>query len=636
MIGIVQDITERMVSEAALAESERRYRNLYQYAQVGLFETSLKDGLVVACNQRYADLFGADSAEATIGQDVRSIYVNPDDRAYVARTLRETGQINDHVVQFRNKLTGRLFWGQFSARYNYERDVAEGTIIDITAQKDALEALGESEARFRQFFEGNSAVMIMLDPETGAIIDANTAASELTGYSREVLLSMNITEINKLLPTEVAQLRSEIAGEIRKSFFAPLQRADGSLRTMEIYSTPVRVKGRIYLFSVIHDVTERMAAETALAESAERFRRAQDAANAGTWEWDLPTNRNFWSEKVWDLYGLDAVKNPASYDSWLESIRPEDRAGVAQVIQEAAAKGIPIMAEWRVNRGPAQKERWLMSRGQPVVDETGIVKKYRGIVIDITEQKVAEHQREALIRELEQKNAELERFTYTVSHDLKSPLITIKGFAGLLEDDAHKGDPVQLRKDILRITTAADTMQALLADLLELSKVGRIVGTPKKIGFDTLAREAVDLLAVPLAERGVTIEIAPDLPEVNVDPTRIREVLVNLIENAIKFLGNRPDPLIRIGVELDGDGPVFFVQDNGIGIDPRYLERVFNLFEKLDPNSLGTGIGLTIVRRIIVFHGGKIWADSEGPGKGTTFRFTLPVVPKDGGDRYEG
>ena len=243
---------------------------------------------------------------------------------------------------------------------------------------------------------------------------------------------------------------------------------------------------------------------------------------------------------------------------------------------------------------------------------------------DISDRKRAEELREHLIRELEQKNAELERFTYTVSHDLKSPLITIQGFASMIEDDAQKGDTVQLKKDINRIMSAADTMQELLADVLELSRIGRVVSPPEKIPFGTIAHEAVDLLAGTLAELGVKIDIAPALPIVRVDHARIREVMVNLLENAVKFMGNQQKPEIRIGMETGGAEPVFFVWDNGIGIDPRYLERIFNLFERLDTSAHGTGIGLPIVRRIIEVHGGKIWAESEGPGKGTTFRFTLP------------
>ena len=146
---------------------------------------------------------------------------------------------------------------------------------------------------------------------------------------------------------------------------------------------------------------------------------------------------------------------------------------------------------------------------------------------------------------------------------------------------------------------------------------------PEKTGFGTIVNEAVNLLFGPLTGRGVTVEIAPDLPDVYVDPARIREVMVNLIENAIKFIGNRPDPVIRIDVDDYGETPVFFMQDNGIGIDPRYLEQIFNLFEGLDVSTHGSGIGLPIVRRIIELYGGKIWAESEGLGKGTTFRFML-------------
>ena len=237
-----------------------------------------------------------------------------------------------------------------------------------------------------------------------------------------------------------------------------------------------------------------------------------------------------------------------------------------------------------------------------------------------------EQGRKQVIKELEERNAELARFTYTISHELRSPLITIRGFSGLIEAEVSTGGEThELKKYVQRIAAAVDTMDTLLADLLRLSMAGRRINPPEPIGFGVIAREAVDLLARPLAEHGVTVEIAPDLPEVYVDQARIREVMVNLIENAIKFSGDRTDRRIRIGVDMGGAMPVFFVQDNGIGINPRYLERIFNLFERLNVSVPGTGIGLPIVRRIIEAHGGKIWVESEGEGEGTTFRFTLPV-----------
>jgi signal transduction histidine kinase len=254
-------------------------------------------------------------------------------------------------------------------------------------------------------------------------------------------------------------------------------------------------------------------------------------------------------------------------------------------------------------------------------------KKVMQLETEIAVRKTAEQQREAMIRELEQKNAELARFTYTVSHELRSPLITIQGFAGLIQEEVVSGgNPAELGNHVRHIIVAVDTLDALLSDLLKLSRAGRSINTPEPVGFGNIAGEAMAFLARPLAEHGIRVEIDPGLPVVNVDHARIREVLVNLIENAIKYRGSRPDPVIRIGIDRKGDEPVFLVQDNGIGIESRYLERIFNLFEKLDPTTEGTGVGLAIVKRIIEAHGGSVWAESEGPGKGTTFRFTLPVA----------
>ena len=276
---------------------------------------------------------------------------------------------------------------------------------------------------------------------------------------------------------------------------------------------------------------------------------------------------------------------------------------------------------------------------QPPVNDRKILKEYNEVLFrklekkvmqletEIAVRKAAEQQREAVIKELEQKNAELARFTYTVSHELRSPLITIQGFAGLIQEEAvHDGDPAELRNHVRRIVVAVDTLDALLSDLLKLSRAGRSINTPEPVGFGIIVREAVNLFSRSLAEHRVNVETAPDFPAVKVDHARIKEVLVNLIENAIKYRGDRPDPVIRIGIDKECEAPVFFVQDNGIGIEPRYLERIFNLFEKLDGTTEGTGVGLAIVKRIIEAHGGKIWAESEGPGKGTTFRFTLPLA----------
>jgi signal transduction histidine kinase len=251
-------------------------------------------------------------------------------------------------------------------------------------------------------------------------------------------------------------------------------------------------------------------------------------------------------------------------------------------------------------------------------------KQFATVFSDVTDRFLAEKERESLIGELEAKNAELERFTYTVSHDLKSPLITIKGFLGLLARDMSNGDAERVSADMERISSAVDKMQCLLEELLELSRIGRLVNPSEEIPFEELAREALDLVSGRMAEGKVRVEIAPESPVVFGDRPRLREVLVNLIDNAVKFKTDLHDPLVEIGAVNDNGETVYFVRDNGVGIDPKYHEKVFGLFDKLEPNTEGTGVGLAIVKRIVEVHGGRIWVESAGAGKGAAFHFTLP------------
>ena len=233
-------------------------------------------------------------------------------------------------------------------------------------------------------------------------------------------------------------------------------------------------------------------------------------------------------------------------------------------------------------------------------------------------------ERKKLIEELETKNAELERFTYTVSHDLKSPLVTMKGFLGYLEQDTMTGNVERLKGDTKRIANAVDKMSQLLDDVLELSRIGRFINPPEIVPFEELAREAIELVDGRIQERGVTLELQPNLPSVHVDRQRLTEVLQNLLDNAAKYMGDQPEPRIEIGQRGEAEGkPVFYVKDNGMGIAPEYHELVFGLFNKLDARSEGTGIGLALVKRIIEFHGGRIWVESEA-GQGSAFYFTLP------------
>ena len=233
-------------------------------------------------------------------------------------------------------------------------------------------------------------------------------------------------------------------------------------------------------------------------------------------------------------------------------------------------------------------------------------------------------ERKKLILELEANNAELERFTYTVSHDLRNPLVTIKGFLGMLRKDLEDGRKDRIDSDFRRIANASDKMDELLSDLLELSRIGRVINPPEKVDFGLLTREAVELLDARLRTKNVTVNISPDLPIIFGDRIRLREVMENLIDNAAKYTGDENNPIIEIGTKKWDMDQVIFVKDNGIGIESQHLAKIFSLFEKLDQQSEGTGIGLALIKRIIETHGGKIWVESEGLGKGSTFYFTIP------------
>lgn len=237
-------------------------------------------------------------------------------------------------------------------------------------------------------------------------------------------------------------------------------------------------------------------------------------------------------------------------------------------------------------------------------------------------------ERGRLINKLEASNAELERFTYTVSHDLRNPLVTIKGFLGMLKKDLHDQRMDRVQNDFHRIAGATDKMDELLSDLLELSRIGRIINPPEEVDLARLVQDAIDSVEARLRSKHVTVHVQPDLPIISGDRIRLREVFENLIDNAVKYMGDQRNPVIEVGFHENEGEPVMFVKDNGIGIESRYHTKIFGLFEKLDPNVEGTGIGLALVKRIIETHGGKIWVESEGPGKGTKFSFTISDVKK--------
>ena len=405
---------------------------------------------------------------------------------------------------------------------------------------------------------------------------------------------------------------------------------DNDLRTKDGELIPHRfsgarrvIDGEPYLVGMAIDVSERKQAEEALQRNEAKLTEAQELAHFGSWEWDLRTGGVEWSDEVYRIFGLDPEKFTPQIDSILALSPPEEQnRGQELIAQLMEGREVPSF-EQRFYR-PDGSQGTYISTCAGRYDDNGDLIRVVGVAHDITERKQAEAERETLIQQLETQNAELERFTYTVSHDLKSPLITIKGFLGILADDLEGGDKEAVRDGFRRISRAADKMDELLRDLLELSRVGRIVNQSAHVSLGELAEEAVEIVRGQIDEKGVRVQIASGLPVAYGDPARLLEVLQNLIDNAVKYMGDATDPRVEIGCRHDGEDTVCYVRDNGIGIDPSHLDQVFDLFQQLDPKVEGSGIGLALVKRIIEIHGGRVWYESKGVAHGSTCCFTLP------------
>lgn len=258
----------------------------------------------------------------------------------------------------------------------------------------------------------------------------------------------------------------------------------------------------------------------------------------------------------------------------------------------------------------------------PTYHDDGRLDGFHGSIQDISERQLYEERRERLIEELTHRNQQLDQFTHTVAHNLKSPLITIRGFASMLRRDLASGEFDKAVEDITRISASAGNMSALLDELLTRSSAGRFINQETEMPLNTLIDDVRQSIGGVL--NGLDIEVAPNLPLVFGDRTRLMELFQNLIENAAKFTYNTSSPRLAISATESDQEIECFVTDNGIGIEPTYHEKVFGLFETLGTQGSGTGLGLALARRIVEYHGGQIRVESTGANQGSRFRFTLP------------
>lgn len=412
-------------------------------------------------------------------------------------------------------------------------------------------------------------------------------------------------------------------------------------------------------FGILQDITEQLSHQHELENSQELARQVEAITDIGYFINDEEDDKYLY---ISPGYARIHGHTSESFMHFVESIgdnlaavHEEDRERLrSEIIAYVDHGDDSFESEYRIVR-PDGKVTWIKERSKSSLKQNGKVKQTLGVLQDITEKKNFEQtlqkskdslevvveertreladtvkqlqleirEREGVTSELESKNAELERFAYTVSHDLKTPLVTIKGFLGLLDKDLQAKDITRAAEDMEKIKHAADTMARLLEELLELSRIGLVVGEKVTCSMTEIAMQAAQMIETRSIECGAEFVI-DDMPNVNGDKTRLIEVYQNLLENALKFIGDQPAPLIHVGATQETGKTCFFVRDNGIGISAEYHQLVFELFERLSPDVNGTGVGLTLVKRIVEVHGGEIWVESDGPGHGCTLWFTLP------------
>jgi len=676
------DSTERRQAQETIHASHELFQKLFQASPVPTILSKLPARNVVDANSAFEEVFEVQRAELAGGSFTEfDLWADAAEGERVAEVLLQNGRIREYEFEFKTK-SGRIGYGIFYAEVveqQFEKYVLT-EIMDITERKRTEAALRELQGRQQKILDTMFAFVGLFSPD-GILLEANRAPLEVVGVQAEDVIGKPFADGHFWAHSEATQ--AQVREAIRRAALGETVRDDFQLRiagnqliTVDAVFSPLHDSSGnvIQVVGSSVDITDRKQAEEKIQRQNQRLKALREIDTAilsadsvedivdaalshireliecrranltlidrGTnevviigvrtvGETSIPVGRRLPLIQFKDFIPTLLQNQPILLSDFRALADPSP--AIQALLQDGLRStcSLPLFSQGDLigmfsmhSEIPAFFDEEKIGLGREVANQVAIAIT-QSRLIEALQQRASE--REALITELTAKNAELERFTYTVSHDLKSPLVTMKGFLGYLEQDMLTGNVERLKGDTLRIANAVEKMQELLDDLLELSRIGRFVNAPESISFEELARSAVELVEGRLKEHGVTVQIQPDLPVVYGDRRRLTEVLQNLLDNASKYMGSQPQPIIEIGEHGEESGlRILYVRDNGMGIPAEYHERVFGLFNKLDGLNEGTGIGLALVRRIIEFHSGRIWVESE-LGKGSTFFFTLPT-----------
>jgi len=603
-----------------ISESAEHYRAILQSTADGFWRVDI-EGSLLDVNERYCEMSGY-SRDELLMMNIAQVEANEsiEEIKDHIKSLRESGFAR---FESRHRRKDGSIWDvEVSTSYLPVSNEVVAFLSDITMRKQAEQALSESEARYRRITECLTDYQYTVRVENGRAVETkqSPACAMVTGYTPDEFAADPYLWINMVVSEDRELVRAQVQKILAGEDIFPVEhriiRKDGETRWIRD-STILFKNERGVLLSydgVLKDITELKIAQIKLLESEQKYRQLFQSMQNGFAlheiicdEHGVPRDYRFLEVNP-AFERLTGLKAEQVIGHNVRDVLPGTEPFWIETFGKVALSGVPINFE---NYSEQLQRYYEVTAYSPQS------RLFATIITDITDRKHAE-------KELQNKNSELEHFTYTVSHDLKSPLITIQTYAGMILRNMEAGDFSRAQGDMKRLEDAASKMTALLHDLLELSRVGRIMNPASQIDMNILVRDVLAQLAGPLMQKQVEVTLPSDLTRVFGDYQRIAEALQNLVENAVKYMGDQPAPRIEIGSRQDGNETVFFISDNGKGIDPRYHENIFGLFNKLDTKSEGTGLGLALVKRIIEVHGGRVWVESEGVGQGSRFCFTLP------------
>jgi PAS domain S-box-containing protein len=577
------------------------------------------NGVITSWNKSAQRLFGY-TAEETVGRSI-TILIPPDrleEEPQILARLRR-GERVDHFETIRRRKDGTLL--EISLTISPVRD-ADGTVIGASK-------IARDITHSKRFERANRLLSAIVDSSDDAIISKdlngiitswNRSAERLFGYTAEEAVGKPVALL--LIPPDRQDEEPKILARLRRGervdhFETVRRRKDGALLDISLTISPVKdAEGRVIGASKIaRDISERKRFMAALTASEARFRQLANSMPQIIWTARPDGYVDYYNDRWYTFTRFPRERlGPAS---WEPILHPEDLERVRKAWHEAVSSGDPFHIEHRFWDRHESRWRWFMSRALPARDELGAIVKWFGSFADIDEQKQVED-------ELRRANHDLEQFAYSASHDLQEPLRSVKIYSELLTKRYKDNLDPQALEFLGYLRGGATRMEMLVRDLLAYTQITR-VETPTGLtdAGEVLTSTVADLSGMIL-EAGAEVTSGP-MPEVPMHRAHLRQLLQNLIGNAIKYRSQHRPARVQVSAEHQNGSWIFSVADNGIGIAQQYQTKVFGLFKRLHTNDeySGTGIGLAICQRIVDRYRGRIWVESE-LGQGATFRFTIP------------